>query len=326
MGCCGENDQETPEAPAAPAANAAPAADVAPGPGGHTQNWRRWGAGDERGAANLIDAGSIVGGAAMVKTGRVFSLGLQIDSKHVPVTAGRTPPQHFMTTDGGDYAAGLRRREGFQTTDDVISMPVHAGTHIDALCHVGDADLLYNGFPLSGVRSMGAQKLGMEKLRSLVGRGVLLDLCALRGVAVLPKGALITPEDLEACERRQGVKVTPGTIVLIHTGWLGALPQLGAAEYMSGEPGIGMAAARWLAERDVPAVGADNFAVEVIPTESGGPAPVHRMLIRGCGMYLMEMLVLAELAAAGVHEFFFVAAPLPVTGATGSPINPLAIA
>jgi hypothetical protein len=95
---------------------------------------------------------------------------------------------------------------------------------------------------------------------------------------------------------------------------------------MSGEPGIGMAAARWLVERDVPAVGADNFAVEVIPTASGGPAPVPRMLIRGCGMYLMEMLVLAELAAAGVHEFFFVAAPLPVTGATGSPINPLAIA
>jgi kynurenine formamidase len=324
MGCCGENDSEQPVATATGATPAGAA--TRPGPAGHTQNWRRWGANDEKGAANLIDARCIVGAAGAVRSGRVFSLGLQIDAKHVPVTAGRTPPQHFMTTDGGDYAAGLTRREGFQTTDDVISMPVHAGTHIDALCHVGDADQLYNGYSLSEVRSAGARKLGMEKLRSLVGRGVLLDPCALRGVAMLPKGTVITPEDLEACELRQEVKVTPGTILLIHTGWLGALAQLGAAEYMSGEPGIGMAAARWIVARDVSAVGADNFAVEAIPTESGGPAPVHRMLIRGCGVYLMEMLVLAELAAAGVSEFLFVAAPLPVTGATGSPINPLAIA
>lgn len=323
MSCCGgEGDHG--EMSALPLT--AGADQPAPATGTGTRNWQRWGPHDERGAANLIDAACVTGGAGLVRTGRVFSLALPLDAKNVPVTPGRAPPQHFMRIDGGDYAAGLKRGDGFQTTDDVISMPIHAGTHIDALCHIGDADFLYNGYPLSSVRSSGAKKLGMEKLGSLVGRGVLLDLCALRGVAMLPKGTVITPEDLEACEARQGVRVTPGTILLLHTGWLGALSTLGTAEFLSGEPGIGLAAAHWIAERDVPAVGADNFAVEVIPTENGGSAPVHRMLIRGCGVYLMEMLVLRELAAAGVSEFLFVAAPLPITGATGSPINPLAIA
>ncbi len=320
MSCC-TNEEDT-DGPVPATGTQAPAtgADMS------TRNWGRWGAEDELGAANLIEADNVRAGAALVRSGRVFSLALPLDAKHVPVTPGRAPPQHFMRTDGGDYAAGLKRGDGFQTTDDVISMPVHAGTHIDALCHVGDADFLFNGYPLSSVRSAGAKKLGMEKLRSLCTRGVLLDLCALHGVATLPKGTVITPEDLEACEARQGVRVTPGTVLLLHTGWLGALPTMGTAEYLSGEPGIGMAAARWIADRGVPAVGADNFAVEVIPTENRGAAPVHRMLIRGCGVYLMEMLVLSELAAAGVHEFLFVAAPLPITGATGSPINPLAIA
>jgi len=290
------------------------------------RNWGRWGEDDERGAANLIDADCVRAGAALVKTGRVFSLALPLDARSVPVTPGRMPPQHFMRTDGGDYAAGLKRRDGFQSTDDVITMPVHAGTHIDALCHVAEDGQMYNGHPLSAVRSAGARKLGMQNLPSLCTRGVLLDVCALHGVDVLPKGTAITPEDLEACEARQGVRVAPGTVLLVRTGWLGALPSLGAPEFLSGEPGIGIKAARWIAERGAAAVGLDNFGVEVIPTENGGAAPVHRMLLRDCGIYLIEMLSLEELAAAGVHEFQFVAAPLPITGATGSPLNPLAIA
>ena len=289
-------------------------------------NWQRWGSEDQKGAANLIQPSHVVAASALVRSGRVFSLGINIDAKSVPVSAGRAPPQHFMLTDGADYAAGLKRRDGYQATDDAISMPIHAGTHIDALAHIADEDLLYNGYPLSSVRSAGAKKLGMENLRSLVGRGVLLDLCALRGVTPLPKGYVITVADLQACEQRQGVKVEAGTILLLHTGWLGAMGAMGGQEFMSGEPGIGVEAAHWVAARDVAAVGADNFAVEVIPTENDGAAPIHRMLIRGCGVYLMEMLNLTELVAAGVHEFLFVAAPLPITGATGSPINALAIA
>jgi kynurenine formamidase len=319
MSCCG-NEEEMNLSGSAIASNCLPGGDMA------TFNWGRWGVDDEKGAANLIDSNCVRSGAALVRSGRIFSLALPLDAKNVPVTAGRAPPQHFMRTDGGDYAAGLKRRDGFQSTDDVISMPVHAGTHIDALCHVADEDLLFNGHPLSSVRSAGAKKMGIEKMGALCTRGVLLDVCALLGVRMLAKGTVITPAHLEACEERQGVRVTLGTVLLIRTGWLGALAELGTSEFLSGEPGIGTEAARWMAERGVPAVGCDNFAVEVIPTENGGSAPVHRMLIRGCGIYLMEMLVLDELAAAGLHEFQFIAAPLPITGATGSPINPLAIA
>lgn len=290
------------------------------------RNWGRWGPQDERGAANLMTPAQVKAAASMVRSGRVFSLSLPISARDVPVLPGRASPQHFMRRDGGDYAAGLTRKGGFETTDDVVLLPTHAGTHIDALAHVADGGRLYNGYALSGVRSNGAAHCGIDKLPALVGRGVLLDLCALNGVGLLEPGYVITPEDLQACEERQSVSVAEGVVVLIRTGWLDVFRREGPQAFFGSEPGIGMAAAKWLAERDAAAIGADNYAVEVVPTEDGRPGPVHRVLVRDCGIYLMEMLVLDELAAAGVGEFLFVAAPLPIAGGVGSPINPIAIA
>lgn len=283
------------------------------------RNWGRWGEDDERGTANLLTAERVLAATGLVRQGKVIPLALPIGETGTPTLPGRPPPQHFMRRDGGDYAGGLERASGFQSVDDVLMMPTHNGTHIDALAHVGDEHQLYNGFPLAGVRSNGARKLGIDKLASLVGRGVLLDLAPLAAQHV------ITPKDLEAAEQRQGLRVEAGTILLIRTGWLDVFRSQGPRAYFATSPGIGMAVARWLAERDVVAVGADNFAVEVIPTESGVTAPVHRYLIRDCGIYLMENLALDALAAAGSKEFLFVAAPLPIVGGVGSPINPLAI-
>jgi kynurenine formamidase len=290
------------------------------------RNWGRWGDEDELGAANLLTPDRVRQAATHIRTGRIFSLALPLGDRDVPVLPGRTPPQHFMRRDGGDYAAGLKRKGGFQTVDDVVILPTHGATHIDALAHVADEDKLYNGFPLSSVRSNGAAHCGIDKLPGLVGRGVLLDLCAARGEEALPGGSVVTPEDLESCERRQSVTVGPGDIVLLRTGWLSVFAGQGATAFFREEPGIGLAAAGWLAERDVAAVGADNYGVEVIPTEDGRPGPVHRALVRDCGIYLLELLVLDPLAEAGVSEFLFVAAPLPIAGGVGSPINPLAIA
>lgn len=289
------------------------------------RNWGRWGPEDERGAANLMTPAQVTAAAGLVHTGRVFSLSLPINSRDVPVLPGRASPQHFMRRDGGDYAAGLTRKGGFETTDDVVLLPTHAGTHIDALAHVADEGQLYNGYPLSGVRSNGAARCGIDKLPALVGRGVLLDICALKGVDRLEPGYVISPEDLQAWEERRSISVGEGTVVLIRTGWLSVFRDEGPQAFFEAEPGIGMAAAQWLAERDVVAVGADNGAVEVVPTEDGRPGPVHRVLVRDCGIYLMEMLELDELAAAGVDEFLFVAAPLAIAGGAGSPINPIAI-
>jgi kynurenine formamidase len=290
-----------------------------------TRNWGRWGAGDELGTANLMTEEVVRDAMRLVRKGQVFSLALNIKERGTPVLPGRPAPQHYMRIDGGDYAAGLTRKSGFQSVDDIVILPTHGTTHIDALAHVGDEGQLYNGFPLSGVRSNGATKLGIDKTPPLVGPGVLLDLCALKGVASLAGGAVITPEDLEACEKRQGVTVRAGSIVLLRTGWMRTFSADNTAPFFAAEPGIGMAAAHWLADRDVVAIGADNYGVEVIPTEDGRSAPVHRALIRGCGMFLLELLELDELAASGVSEFLFMAAPLRIVGGVGSPLNPIAV-
>lgn len=289
------------------------------------RNWGRWGKDDERGTVNLLTPERVALAAGLVTRGEVYSLGLKISGRTVPVPPNRPGPQQYMTRDGGDFAAGLRRKGNFETTDGVIVIGEHVGTHIDALAHVGDEGKLFNGHPLSGVRSNGARNCGIDRLPSLVGRGVLLDVCALHETDRLAPDCLITAADLEACCKRQSVQVEPGSIVLIRTGWLSMFHEQGAEAYFRTEPGIGMEASAWLVERDVVGIGMDNYGVEVVPTEDGRPGPVHRALVRDCGMYLMEMLVLDELASADPGSFLFVAAPLPIMGGVGSPLNPLAI-
>jgi kynurenine formamidase len=201
---------------------------------------------------------------------------------------------------------------------------LHIGTHIDALCHAWYDDALYNGFPGSGTRSTGgATRCGTDKMGPVVGRGVLLDVASVHGDP-LPDGVAIRPRNLEQAAKRAGVNIGKGDIVLIRTGWL---EHQGYAENVSfdGEPGLDVDGALWLAEREIAALGADNFAVEVIPFVHPTVFPVHQRLIRDFGIPLMEGLLLRELATAGCYEFLFVASPLPVVGGTGSPINPIAI-
>jgi kynurenine formamidase len=157
----------------------------------------------------------------------------------------------------------------------------------------------------------------------VVGRGVLLDVAGVRG-GPLHDGAVISPRDLEQATRQSGIAVGKGDIVLVRTGWE---EHQGRADSVSfdGEPGLDLDAALWLAEREIAALGADNFAVEVIPFAQGAVFPVHQRLIRDFGVPLLEGLLLHELAATGCCEFMFVASPLPVVGGTGSPINPIAI-
>jgi kynurenine formamidase len=289
------------------------------------RNWRRWGDADEIGAANLLDADSVRAAAGLVRQGRIFSLALPIRDNKVPVLPGRPTPQHFMRRTGSDYASGVERKGGFQSVDDVIMLPTHGTTHIDALSHVGDEGRLFNGYPISGIRSNGASRMGIDKLTSLVGRGVMLDLVAHRGGKRPEPGEVIGAAELQACAAAQGTPVTAGTILLVRTGWMQTFTDKGAEPFFEAEPGIGLEAARWLADADVVAIGADNWGVEVIPTEIDMPAPVHRFLLRDCGIYLMELFMLDELAEAGVHEFLFVAAPLRIMRGVGSPLNPLAI-
>ena len=285
--------------------------------------WGRWGEDDERGALNRIASAQVRDAAALVRSGEVLSLAQPL-SPRTPVPQHRAGLQHFMGRDGGDYAAGARRPGGFQFAEDTVVLPLHIGTHIDALCHAWYDDALYNGFPGSGTRSTsGATRCGIDKMGPIVGRGVLLDIAGARG-GPLPDGAAIGSEDLEHAAGLAGVEIGKGDVVLIRTGWAESEGRADVVSFDS-EPGLNVEAALWLAEREIAVLGADNFAVEVIPFAPGTVFPVHQRLIRDFGIPLLEGLLLQQLAATGRREFMFAASPLPVVGGTGSPINPMAI-
>lgn len=292
-------------------------------------NWQRWGEKDERGAANFIDDEQRVAAARLVRTGRVYSLALPLRGDTLPSSPLRGRMQHFMTIDGGDFAAGVRLKGDYQCADDWLSMPSQVGTHIDGLAHVWYDDRLYNGHAASSVRSYGATRCGIENLEHLVTRGILLDVAALLGVEHLPAEHVITPEELERAAKRAGVELRPGDVVLIRTGWYRVFAS-DRERYDAAQPGIGLAAARWLASREVAAVGADNLAIEATVGADGfengdTSSAVHKLLLRDHGIYLIELLDLERLAADRVSEFLFVVAPLPIVGGVGSPLNPLAI-
>lgn len=284
-----------------------------------TDAWNRWGTDDEIGAVNLISPDCVCHAARLVRTGRVISMAQPI-SQSMMIPKHRPGVMHFMDRDGGDYAAGARRPGGVQIAEDTLIIPLHVGTHLDALCHCWYDDRLYNGHSGNLVRSKGATKLGIEKLPPIVTRGVLLDFVA-DGTG-LPDGTEITPEMITAALNRAGTALQPGDAVLLRTGWFER--QTVDADF-NREPGLNVEAARLLAEADVAMIGADNYAIEALPFREGTVFPVHQLLIRDFGIPLLEGLVLKPLAEAGATTFMFVAAALPVVGGTGSPVVPMAI-
>jgi kynurenine formamidase len=204
----------------------------------------------------------------------------------------------------------------------IVVMPEHSGTHIDALAHQAENLTLHGGIHVDeGVQtSVGFKKLGIETMAPLVARGVLLDVAGARRLE--PEHAITTEE----LERAATVDIRNGDVVLIRTGY-GALWSK-PDEYLHAA-GVSAAGSRWLAEKKVAAVGADNMAFDVM-----GPAdpelkvtlPAHILLLVRAGIPIIENLNLEELAAAKVDEFLFVCLPLKMRGATGSPVRPIALA
>ncbi len=294
-------------------------------------NWGRWGADDERGTLNFITPEVVKAAAGLVRRGVVFSLGLSFGAEGPQIgQGGRVNPLHLMTAVDqklpGDYP------DGFRYADDVMVFPLQCATQWDGLAHVHYDGQLYNGFPAASTTSGGAAKAGIDKVGAgIVSRGVLLDIARLHGVPRLAPGTVITPDDLEAAERAQGVRVESGTVLLVRTGHLSVFKSDGErVGYMRMMPGLGIACAAWLHARQVAAVAADTSAVEVIPFEDAKtPLPLHLLCLRDMGLTFGEMFDLDALAddcaADGVWEFFFSAPPLKITGGIGSPLNPLAV-
>ena len=293
-------------------------------------NWGRWGPDDERGTVNFITPEVVRRAAACVKRGVIFSLGLPFAADGPQIgQGGRVNPVHTMTAIDARLGSGP---DAPCYADDAVTMPLQCATQWDGLAHVYYGGLLYNGAPASTLGASGAARNAIDKIgRGVVSRGVLLDLARVRGVERLRPGEAITPGDLEAAERAQGVHAEGGDILLLRTGHLAVFTRDGDREgYMRQMPGLGLACVEWLHAREVAAVATDTSAVEVIPFEDPGlPLPLHALCIRDMGLTLGEMFALDELAADcavdGRWEFLFSAPPLKVVGGVGSPLNPLAI-
>ncbi len=271
----------------------------------------------------------------LIKTGEVYSLGLEYQE-------GMLTPGTVMKS--YSIAPHLRHSDPSSINPaspaaEVIRMSIHVGTHIDALCHIaekqdeaGNPDAageprLYAGagqtIPASQSASAAGQRhLSIERMPPIVMRGVMLDVAALKGVDMLPPGYVVGAEDIRAAQARQGTEIGADTAVLVRTGSIQRLRD-GDPAYRDAQTGLNLPAAQTLVEQGMTLVGSDNMAVEAMPPMDHS---VHRFLLVHSGITHVENLDLDELAAAQIYEFLLIIAPLKLTGATGSWVNPLAIA
>lgn len=296
--------------------------------------WKRWGEDDEVGTLNHATPERTAEAARLITRGETFALAIGFGADG-PQTGdlGRFNPVHAMTATGTDAVRGLQDAMNIRYSDDILSLPLHAATHWDSLSHIFYGDRMWNGRDAGLVSAGGAEKNGIEKVKDrMVGRGVLVDVARYKGVEALQDGYAITAEDLDSCSRRQGVEVRGGDFLLVRTGKLGRCLESGDwGDYAGGDaPGLAFETLRWLHEHEVAAVASDTWGVEVRPNETDEAfQPWHWVAVPNMGLSVGEIFYLEELAADcardGRYEFFFVASPLPITGASGSPVNPVAI-
>jgi kynurenine formamidase len=302
-------------------------------------NWGRWGEDDVLGTLNFLDAAKRREGAALVRRGVSFSLSQRFDMDGPQKGwRRRTNPVHTMLDTGTDAALGNQGfPHGIGGADDVIAMPLQCSTQWDGLGHIFDHGKAWNGRDASTtVTSEGDLVTGIEHMAPYVaGRGVLLDVARAigddGGEPELPDGFAITEEHLTATAEAHGVSVGRGDIVLVRTGRLARARREGWGDYAGGPaPGLSFTTAGWLHRTEIAAIATDTWGFEVRPNEFDNAfQPLHQVVIPNMGLLVGEMWDLDALAADcaddGMYEFWLTAAPLPITGAVGSPVNPLAV-
>jgi kynurenine formamidase len=280
----------------------------------------RWGAADQRGAANRITPAKVLEAKNAIQKGQIYQLG-HVYEAGMPMFGTR----HYSIRIPQAFAMPGKNQAVYH--DEVISGELgQIGTQFDGLGHLGMGDLFYNGNRRSEfAQAEGLTKLGIENVGAIVTRGILIDVAKFKGVEQLPATYEITVADLKGALQKQNVQIRSGDVVLIHTGW-SSLWMKDNAKYGASAPGIGVNAAQFLADAEVVVVGADNWGVEVMPNPDASlSAPVHQLLLARNGIYLHENLITAELARDNAYEFMYSFAPLRLKGATGSPGNPIAI-
>lgn len=295
------------------------------GTGTNSPQWwpSKYGEGDVLGAGNEITPERTLAALKLPKEGRIIELAQTLEPG-VPAY----PPREFHQLVLAHQTLHPLTPEGSFMTgfEEHVTQTYHVGCHFDGLGHVGIADRFYNGVKQQDFYTpLGLSKYGMEGVRPWVTRGVCLDITALENTDMLPAGYNITPAHLEQAQERQGVEIQAGDVVLLHTGWAALWMQ--GDEYESAEPGAGVEACRWLTDRRVSMVGADNWAFEVLPVENPDQMFIgHQILLAESGTYILENIKTQELVDGGLSEFLFVLAPIKVKGATGSQASPIVIA
>ncbi|MFC5800790.1 cyclase family protein [Streptomyces formicae] len=292
-------------------------------------NWGRWGADDEIGTLNLITGEVVRGAAAEVRNGRrvPLALPLQQDGVQTGMIPGRVNPLHTMVQINQElFGPGT-----VATSDDAVTMGLQAATHWDALTHASHSGRIYNGRPSDSITAHeGARFSGIDKVTTLVSRGVLLDVARAKGVDRLPGDHAVTPEDLAEAEEFGGVRVRAGDVVLVRTGQIQVY--LGGDKHGYGypSPGLSIRTPEWFHSRDTAAVANDTLTFEIFPPEHENLwLPVHALDLVEMGMLQGQNWNLEGLSTAcadeGRYAFLLSATPEPFVGGTGTPVAPVAV-
>lgn len=286
-------------------------------------NWSRWGAKDELGALNLITPEKRVYAASLVERGISVSLARNVETKKA---ADNPNPFIFEMT-----ATGVDATDELPWAVDRHSVLYHgyAHTHVDSLSHMFYKGKMFNGHSKNDVTEKGSQYYGVQNMKQGVfTRGVLMDIAKLKGLPYLEPGTAIYPEDLDAWEKQAGFKVSSGDVVFIRTGRWKRRDEQGVWPAGDRSAGLFASCAKWLKERDVAMLGSDA-ASDVHPSQVDGVShPIHQLVLIAMGMPIFDNCDLEALAEESARqnrwEFLLTTAPIPVTGGTGSPLNPIA--
>jgi len=280
----------------------------------------KWGAADQRGSGNHMKPETVLRATKLIRTGEVIELGHVLNSS-MPFFGTRRFDVHTKRT----FMNPQSNRRG--SNEEFVAGEIgQVGTQLDGFAHQTIGNSMYNCFKVDEISTRtGFEKLGIENTGTLITRGVLIDIAALKDVEILPDNYEIMPRDIEQALERQKLKLQRGDAVILYTGW-GKLWGKDNARYTKSCPGIGIAAAEWLAKQDPMLVGSDNFSVEVSPNPDVNLSlPIHQIMLVINGIHLLENMKLDELEAKSVHEFAFIIQPLKIQGGTGSTVAPIAI-
>ena len=282
-----------------------------------------------------LDANRLLDALSLVHEGRVFDLssgwwpGMPVHDAHprFEVLTYRSPRGERNQRDLA-FLEPAHESSGFGFVSEMVQCTTHSGTHIDALCHtVSGPRRSWHGDIAAdeGLGDFGALSQDATEIDPLIVPGVLLDVAAANGVEALPADHRIGVAELEAAAERSGCEIEPGSVILVRTGQMSGWPSSERLAELAGS-GVGLEGARWLAALEPVAVGSDTATFECDVSEVADvPQPVHVLLLREHGIHIVEWVSCEELSAAGVGSFLFVAIPLPIRGATGSMVRPLAI-